>query len=196
MFLRYTLPWLCLLAGCAGAQKEMMTTPKGSNAEVGLELHTAAQGEAGWQVVAPAASLASGAEFSLRVFADAPAYVYVGQRGASSAMTLLVPSAASAGAQVQVGPDRPTDLPDAGQWFRLDDQAGQEALFVLFSRQPQPLDSATKLLRERGDVACVKTRDPPPLDVKSRNRGPSVRGRLGDDGLTVLCFPIRHLAPP
>jgi hypothetical protein len=70
-------------------------------------------------------------------------------------MALLVPSAASDGIQVEVGPGRTTDLPDAGQWFRLDDQAGQEALFMLFSRLPQPLGSSTKLLREGGDAACA-----------------------------------------
>jgi hypothetical protein len=186
MSLRNPTIWVCLLAGCAGPA--IKSEPGSQRGEVAVELRTASKSGPGWQQVMPGASLDSGTEFAIRVTVSKPGFLYVGQRSAGGELTLLYPVAAA----VRVEPSQPAELPDAGQWFRLDDQAGAESLFVLLSEKRQELDAAKLLLTERGEAACEKTRDPPPPEVKHRDRGGGVRGTVGPDGLTVLCFPFRH----
>lgn len=201
MSLRNQIIGVCLLAGCASSQSATLKTdPPASSLrrDVSLELRTATKDGPGWQVVPPGATLPSRTEFAVSVAVSQPAFLYVGQRSAGAELTLLYPApstaatATKADAGLRAEPNQPAQLPDAGQWFRLDDHEGEESLFVLLSAQPQVPAKAQQLLAERGDAACVKTRDPPPPEVKSRDRGSAVHGLLGDDGLAVLCFPFHH----
>jgi hypothetical protein len=178
---------MCWLAGCAGSA--IKAEPPAVGSEVSLELHTASKSGPGWQSLTPGVSLPSGTDFAVRIAVDQPAFLYVGQRTAKTELALLYPTSAL----VRVEPSQPAQIPAAGQWFRLDENTGEEALYVLLSEKPQELDAAKQLLETRGEAACTKTRDPPPPNVKHRDRGGGVRGLMGNDGLTVLCFPFNHI---
>ncbi len=192
MFFKNMAAVVGLLAGCAGPATEAApsgsTLLRGTGREVFVALQTVSKSGPGWQWVMPGASLPSGTEFAVRVEVEQPAFLYLGQRSAGSALALLY----SPDAPVRAEPSQPAQLPATGQWFRLDDHAGEEALFVLLSEKPQDHDTAKQLLGERSATACAQTRDPPPPDVKHRDRGPGIRGAMNSAGLTVLCFPFRH----
>ena len=193
MLERVTVMWACLLAGCAGAEVKSEPPRSSPGAGVSLELRTA--GGRGWQSVGPGASLDSGTEFAVSVAISQESYLFVGQRASGAELTLLYPSPQSASVKVRAEPNQPIQVPDSGQWFRLDNQPGEESIFVLVSTKPQELATARQLLAERGDAACVKTRDPPPPNVRSRDRDNKVHATMGDDGFAVLCLPFRHSGP-
>jgi hypothetical protein len=154
-------------------------------------MRTATSDAAGWQSVAPGATLYSGTDFALTISVNQTAFIYVAQRSAGGETVLIYPPADDV--KVQAEPSQPALLPAGGGWFRLDDHTGEEAVFVLLSERPQSSSMASRLLRERGEAACFKERgDPPPQDPPVRGRGGEVRGVMGDDGLAVLCFPFRH----
>lgn len=190
MSFRYTAAAAWVLVGCAGSA--IKAEPSGG--EVSVELKTASKSGPGWQNITPGASLDSGTEFSVRVQVSQPAFLYIGQRAAGAELALIYPSFAPPSAPVRAEPSQPAELPGAGQWFRLDDHAGEEALFVLLSEKPQAESAAKQLLGKLGATACATLRDPPPPEVKHRDRGGDggVRGTLGRDGLAVLCFPFHH----
>lgn len=192
MFLKNTAVVVGLLAGCAGpiteASPPSSTLLRSAGREVFVALHTVSKSGPGWQSVMPGASLPSGTDFAVRVEVEQPVFLYLGQRAAGADLALLYPPQAP----VRAEPSQPAQLPATGQWFRLDGHAGEEALFVLLSEKPQDRDTAKQLLGERSATACAKTRDPPPPDVKHRDRGPGIRGLMSSEGLTVLCFPFRH----
>ena len=153
-------------------------------------MRTAKRGDGGWHSVVPGATLQSGTEFSVNITASQTAYVFVGQRTGNAEVSLVFPSAGQAAVPQAAG--QTVSIPAAGQWFRVDERPGRETLFALVSSQPHDAQAAQRLLSERADSACAKTRDPPPPEVKVRDRGNSVSGLMGDDGIVVLCFPFVH----
>jgi hypothetical protein len=86
----------------------------------------------------------SGDHIQLAVEANGRGYLYIVNQGASGDWHLMFPSAAVAGGDNRVEPMRSYTMPPyntaAGKprVFTFDSTAGQEKLFVVFSRQPVP----------------------------------------------------------
>ncbi len=78
----------------------------------------------------------SGDRIRLRVEVNAPGYLYVISRGSSGTWKPLFPSAEVAQGDNHAEKGRTYDIPP-GYVFTFDDQAGQEKLFIVFSRQPE-----------------------------------------------------------
>lgn len=189
LFLCFT--WL----GCTQGQKRPdVTLPVTGNSDpaelITVDVQSAASQSSAFQQVAPGSTLASKSVFSVRVAVPKAAFLFVGQRSVSGPIDLIYPS--QPGTTARTEPGMPAQIPSAGQWFTLDDHPGEEALFILVSTAQREEAEVKRILQERGDGACVKTRDPPPEGVKERDRGGSLRGPLGADGLAVLCFPFHH----
>lgn len=186
---------LCLVFGvaCHAPQVRMGPAPSATRGvedrAVFMDVLTAPIGGGEWQRAAIGATLASRTQFSLRIEMAHPGYVFVGQRGVTGAIELLYPAAASS--PVRMTPGMPLQLPDRARWFTLDDHVGPEALLLAVLPDPN-LPAAKQLMAERGEAACVSVRDPPPPDVKVRDRGSSVQGVVDDSGAAVLCFPFQH----
>lgn len=184
-----------LFLGCTTGQKKAeqaipISGPEESAQMIAVDVQSADSQSSAFQQLAPGTTLASKSVFSLRVSVAKSAFLIVGQRSDKGPIDIIYPSAGSAA--VPASPGMPAQIPAAGQWFTLDDHPGEEALFVLVSTEPRKEAEAKQILSERGESACVKLRDPPPEGVKERDRGSSLRGVLGTDGLAVLCFPFHH----
>ena len=184
---------LCLAVGCSSPQvKPDPSEPSRTTAdsrEVYLNIYTADLSGGAWQSVAAGSTIKSGTQFSLGVEVPVTSFVFIGQRSANGELTVIHPSPADPG--IRVEPGKQLLLPGRGQWFSVDDRTGEESLFLLTQASPDHA-AALQLLKDRGDAACVKTRDPPPPDVKVRDRGASVRGIVDDAAVAVLCFPFHH----
>lgn len=157
--------------------------------DVFMDVLTAPTGDGEWQRAAVGATLVSHTQFSIRIAMSHPGYAFVGQRGATGTIELLHPSAAASPARIV--PGTPLQLPARAEWFTLDDHVGPEALLLAVLPEPN-LSAAVQRMTELGEAACVSVRDPPPPDVKVRDRGSSVQGKIDDSGAAVLCFPFHH----
>lgn len=184
-----------LFIGCTGGQKKAeQPIPVSGSADsaqmVSVDVQGADSQSSAFQQLAPGTTLASKSVFSLRVSVEKPAFVVVGQRSDNGPIDIIYPGAGTAASPAS--PGMPAQIPAPGQWFTLDEHPGAEALFVLVSTEPRTEAEAKQILSQRGESACVKLRDPPPEGVKERDRGSSLRGVMGVDGLAVLCFPFHH----
>lgn len=79
----------------------------------------------------------SGDRINVRVEVNDFGYLYILSRGSSGKWSPLFPSPEIAGGDNRVGPNLPYTIP-AGYVFKFDDQPGEERLFVVFSRNPEP----------------------------------------------------------
>jgi hypothetical protein len=84
-------------------------------------------------------SFRSGDRIRLKVDANTSGYLYVVMQGSSGTWKLLFPSAEVAGGSnlVRKGESRQIPPGDRGQ-FVFDEQAGNEKLFIVLTRQPEP----------------------------------------------------------
>lgn len=185
----------CWLIGCTSVGQRADLPPTVSSvvdgpAVVAIDVRTADSGSLGFQQVTPNSTLKSNTQFALSIEVPKTSFVFVGQRSDRGPVALIYPP--SAATVVRAEPGSPTVIPGPGQWFTLDEHQGEEALFFLVSTAAKEEAEVKRLLTERAEIACVKTRDPPPEGVKERDRGKSLRGPMGDDGLAVLCFPFHH----
>jgi len=89
--------------------------------------------------VDPDTSFHSGDRIRLHVDANTSGYLYVVMQGSSGTWKLLFPSAEVAGGSnlVHKGESRQIPSGDRGQ-FVFDEQAGNEMLFIVLTRQPEP----------------------------------------------------------
>jgi hypothetical protein len=89
--------------------------------------------------VDPDTSFRSGDRIRLHVDANTSGYLYVVMQGSSGTWKLLFPSAEVAGGSnlVRKGESRQIPSGDRGQ-FVFDEQAGNEKLFIVLTRQPEP----------------------------------------------------------
>lgn len=89
--------------------------------------------------VDPDTSFRSGDRIRLKVDANTFGYLYVVMQGSSGTWKLLFPSAEVAGGSnlVHKGDSRQIPSGDRGQ-FVFDEQAGNEKLFIVLTRQPEP----------------------------------------------------------
>lgn len=79
----------------------------------------------------------SGDKINVRVEVNDFGYLYILARGSSGKWSPLFPSPKVAGGDNRVGPGVPYTLP-SGYVFTFDDQPGEERIFIVFSRKPEP----------------------------------------------------------
>ncbi|MCW5965129.1 MAG: DUF4384 domain-containing protein [Bryobacterales bacterium] len=113
----------------------------------------------------------SGDRIQVAVEANEAGYLYIIARGSSGAWKPLFPSAEAEGGKNYIPAGKVTTIP-AGYVFTFDDQAGEEKLFVVFSRKPEP--SLESLIYDlgtgKGNTAPAsapkpsKVTDPEPAD--------------------------------
>ncbi len=88
--------------------------------------------------VDPDTSFRSGDRIRLKVDANTSGYLYVVMRGSSGTWKLMFPSAEVAGGSNHVSKGESRQIPsgERGQFF-FDEQAGNEKLFIVLTRQPE-----------------------------------------------------------
>lgn len=79
----------------------------------------------------------SGDRINVRVEVNDFGYLYILSRGSSGKWSPLFPSPTISGGDNRVGPNQAYTIP-AGFVFKFDDQPGEERLFIVFSRKPEP----------------------------------------------------------
>lgn len=186
--------WL-IAAGCPPGPR-----PTAAEAVVALQIKSPTGTGTGWRTLAPGDTLHSGERFGLRIEVTAPVYLHVAQRSTGGQAVTLWPAA---GAQAALAsPGRVTQLPATdGGWFQLDEQPGEEDIYVVASRAPVTQKEIQRAIdgapRDRGDP-------PPTADGKNKRDAnePVPRGYdqarralvkpLDEAGLAVLRFWIRH----
>jgi hypothetical protein len=101
--------------------------------------------------LAPGESLKSGDKMAVNVAVDAPAYVYVALGSASGPPQIVFPKTGDQ----KVTPDQPLRIPaNPDKWITLDNNTGQEDVFVYASPKPIPSAELTNLVNT--DAANAK----------------------------------------
>ena len=123
-----------------------------------------------YQEVDPDTSFRSGDRIRLKVDANTSGYLYVVMQGSSGTWKLLFPSAEVAGGSnlVRKGESRQIPPGDRGQ-FVFDEQAGNEKLFIVLTRQPEP--DLDKLIYSMGGTKALIAQASLQDDVVSKLRG-------------------------
>jgi hypothetical protein len=80
----------------------------------------------------------SGDRIRVAVEANDAGYLYVAMKGASGAWKILFPTAEIAGGNNRVESGRQCTIPSPPGRFAFDQQPGEEKLFIVLSRQPEP----------------------------------------------------------
>jgi hypothetical protein len=124
--------------------------------------------------VDPDTSFRSGDRIRLKVDANTSGYLYVVMRGSSGTWKLMFPSAEVAGGSnlVHKGESRQIPSGERGQ-FVFDEQAGNEKLFIVLTRQPEP--DLDKLIYSMGGTV-----------TKDGSRSLVSQASLGDDIVSKL----------
>jgi len=124
--------------------------------------------------VDPDTSFRSGDRIRLKVDANTSGYLYVVMRGSSGTWKLLFPSSEVAGGSnlVHKGESRQIPSGERGQ-FVFDEQAGNEKLFIVLTRQPEP--DLDKLIYSMGGTV-----------TKDGSRSLVAQASLGDDVVSKL----------
>jgi hypothetical protein len=124
--------------------------------------------------VDPDASFHSGDRIRLKVDANTSGYLYVVMQGSSGTWKLLFPSTEVAGGSNHVGKGESRQIPsgERGQ-FVFDEQAGNEKLFIVLTRQPEP--DLDKLIYSMGGTV-----------TKDGSRSLVAQASLGDDVVSKL----------
>jgi hypothetical protein len=124
----------------------------------------------------PDTNFRSGDRIRLKVDANTSGYLYVVMRGSSGTWKLLFPSAEIAGGSnlVRKGESRQIPSGERGQ-FVFDEQAGNEKLFIVLTRQPEP--DLDKLIYSMGGT---------PVGPKDGSRSLVAQASLGDDVVSKL----------
>lgn len=157
--------------------------------------------------------LRSGDQIALHVGVKEPAYIYIGLASAGGGQSLLFPRGS---ASELLSPDSVRRIPQPGQWFRLDKDAGREDIFVYASRTPLTGDEVLTRLRRDSvgfraaalasakptAVAAARPRPRPsandaPGKLSADDRGLDLVDDKGadvqtDGGVTRAHFRIRH----
>ena len=122
----------------------------------------------------PDTSFRSGDRIRLKVDANTSGYLYVVMRGSSGTWKLLFPSAEVAGGSNHVSKGESRQIPsgERGQ-FVFDEQAGNEKLFIVLTRQPEP--DLDKLIYSMGGTP-----------TKDGSRSLVEQASLGDDVVSKL----------
>ena len=123
-----------------------------------------------YQEVDPDTSFRSGDRIRLKVDANTSGYLYVVMQGSSGTWKLLFPSAEVAGGSnlVRKGESRQIPPGNSGQ-FVFDEQAGNEKLFIVLTRQPEA--DLDKLIYSMGGTKALVAQASLLDDVVSKLRG-------------------------
>lgn len=110
----------------------------------------------------------SGDRINVRVEVNDFGYLYILSRGSSGKWSPLFPSPQIAGGDNRVGPNQAYTIP-AGFVFKFDDNPGQENVFVIFSRKPEPdFDSLIyKVSPDRKAAPAEGAQQPPGIILAS-----------------------------
>jgi hypothetical protein len=142
---------------------------------LGLRYAVLKRGEGGqYNEVDPDTSFRSGDRIRLKVDTNTSGYLYVVMRGSSGTWKLMFPSAEVAGGSnlVHKGESRQIPSGERGQ-FVFDEQAGNEKLFIVLTRQPEP--DLDKLIYSMGGTV-----------TKDGSRSLVAEASLGDDIVSKL----------
>jgi len=135
-----------------------------------------------YREVAPDAVFHSGDRIRVAVEANDAGYLYVAMKGASGAWKILFPTAEIAGGNNRVESGRQYTIPSPPGRFAFDQQPGEEQLFIVLSRQPEP--SLEQLIYSLGSGSASPTKAPaessgrPMLMAEARPLGDSLVNRL------------------
>lgn len=123
-----------------------------------------------FQEIDPDTSFRSGDRIRLKVDANTSGYLYVVMQGSSGTWKLLFPSAEVAGGSnlVHKGESRQIPPGNSGQ-FLFDEQAGNEKLFIVLTRQPEP--DLDKLIYSMGGNKALVAQASVENDVVAKLRG-------------------------
>lgn len=155
-----------LLLGCAGTQKKPTPPPvtatetapaattapadNGKPVDVMLRLDAISQTKGAFEMQ-PGDVLKSGDRLAVTVRVDQPAYVYVTVISSDGSFKRLFPKEGDQ----QVTPSEPLRIPkNPEKWIPLDENTGQENVFVYASKKPLPAEEQLNLLN--ADVEVVK----------------------------------------
>lgn len=128
--------------------------------------------------IANGQSLKSGDKVALKVNVDQPAYVYIAQTSSDGSAARIYPESGD----VEVFPDSPIYVPQEGQWFKLDQNAGQENFFVYAAKQVIPPDTLDA--RMKSDAATVIVMQAKKPVTQSKPRSKHAAGATGPGGLS------------
>ena len=119
----------------------------------------------------------SGDRIRVAVQSNGEGYLYIVMKGASGTWKVLFPSAEVADGSNRVAAGRQTLIPPPPDRFAFDEQAGEERLFIVLSRQPEP--SLEKLIYSLGSAGPAANE--PPKQLLSASLAPvddALVGRL------------------
>jgi hypothetical protein len=103
----------------------------------------------------------SGDRIRVAVQSNGEGYLYIVMKGASGTWKVLFPSAEVADGSNRVAAGRQTLIPPPPDRFAFDEQAGEERLFIVLSRQPEP--SLEKLIYSLGSASPAANEPPKQL---------------------------------
>jgi hypothetical protein len=86
----------------------------------------------------PKAQFISGDRVRLVIESSDTAYLYVVSQGSSGVWKVLYPAPSNDANSNRVVPTKRYDIPGTNQTFTFNDQAGEERLFVILARKPEP----------------------------------------------------------
>jgi hypothetical protein len=95
-------------------------------------------GDGDYREVAPDTIFHSGDRIRVAVEVNDPGYLYIAMKGASGTWGCLFPTADIAGGSNRVDSGQRYTIPSAPDRFAFDQQPGEERLFIVLSRQPEP----------------------------------------------------------
>lgn len=126
-----------------------------SDQQIGLRYSLLLRDAAGkYEETSPKAIFHSGDHIRLSVMANQPGYLYVIEQGSTGSWSPIFPAAGSAQEVNRIEQGRVYQIPNGNGAFQFDQNAGQEKLFIVLSRQPiQDFDSTIQgLRRPAGDM--------------------------------------------
>ena len=108
-------------------------------------------GDGDYREVAPDTVFHSGDRIRVAVEVNDSGYLYIAMKGASGTWRILFPAADIAGGNNRVESGQPCTIPSAPGRFAFDQQPGEERIFIVLARQPEP--SLEQLIYSLGSVA-------------------------------------------
>ena len=159
------------VAAKSGAAKSSDTHTLATSVPLGLRYAVLKRDTGGqFQEIDPDTSFRSGDRIRLKVDANTSGYLYVVMQGSSGTWKLLFPSAEVAGGSnlVHKGESRQIPPGNTGQ-FVFDEQAGNEKLFIVLTRQPEA--DLDKLIYSMGGTKALVAQASVQDDVVTKLRG-------------------------